>query len=44
VSAAVLAVVLAMTYGVTVVWLLSLAIYAAGTLAFLTLTRSPGHP
>jgi hypothetical protein len=43
VSAAVLAVVLAMTYGVTVVWLLSLAIYAAGTLAFLTLTRSPGR-
>ena len=42
VTAAVLAVVLAMTYGVTAVWLLSLGIYAAGTGAFLTLTRRPG--
>ncbi len=41
VTAAVLAVVLAMTYGVTAVWLLSVVIYAVGVGAFLTLTRPP---
>lgn len=41
VTAAVLAVVLAMTYGVTTVWILSLGIYAIGAGAFLTLTHPP---
>ena len=44
VTGGVLTVVLAMSFGFTTVWLLSLLIYAGGTAAFLATTPTPSRP